>query len=372
MDDPQTQNSKQYTDLEVKELPGSEVELSGEIPTEVAHKHRMKAVRKIQKNLELPGFRKGHVPEEMVLEHVGEAAVMQEVAELALSVAYPQIVEDKKLDVVGRPEVSITKLAAGNPIGFKITSAVYPHITLPNYKKIAAEEVKKHDDPESVEVTESDVDAELLRLQKMLAGAPHTGGDAKEEDSKEGVKEDKTEETTLPELDDDFARQLGDFQDLAHLKDKIRTGLGTDKKQKAHEKRRIAIADSVIAKSTLEVPKVFVDGEIGQMMASFEDRVSRAGMKLDDYLEQVKKTADDLRKEWQPDALKRAKLQLIFNEIAKEEKLSPDTEKLEREVQHVKEHYPDAEESSIRNFVAAQMMNEAVFEFLEGGTQKRK
>jgi trigger factor len=89
-------------------------------------------------------------------------------------------------------------------------------------------------------------------------------------------------------------------------------------------------------------------------------------MNMEDYLKQAGKTMEDLRKEWKPDAEKRAKLQLIFNEIAKKEKITPDSEKLEREIKHIKEHYPDANEESVGVYVAAQMTNDLVFSLLEG------
>jgi FKBP-type peptidyl-prolyl cis-trans isomerase (trigger factor) len=93
-------------------------------------------------------------------------------------------------------------------------------------------------------------------------------------------------------------------------------------------------------------------------------------MKPEDYLAKVEKTMDDLRKEWRPDAEKRAKLQVIMNEIAQKEHIHPDSNKLEREIKHVKEHYPDADERNIRTYVAAQMTNELVFELLEGSQKK--
>jgi FKBP-type peptidyl-prolyl cis-trans isomerase (trigger factor) len=346
-----------YTGLTVKELPGSEIEITAEIPVALAHHHRVRALKKVQKNLELPGFRKGHVPEDMALAHIGDATLMQETAEMAISEAYAAIVEEKKLDVVGRPSVTITKLAPGNPIGFKITSAVYPKIDLPDYKKISAETVTQQEDPDKAEVTEAELAAELERLQNMFA--PHVqAGDS--------AGEGEVKKPELPELNDDFARQLGDFKDLADLKEKVKQGYAISKKQKLLEKRRLAIADAILGKTHTVVPNVFIEGEIDQMVGSFEERVTRAGMKMDDYLKQVNKTLEDLRKEWQPDAEKRAKLQLVFNEIAKKENIVPDVAKLDREVAHIKEHYPDAHEHSIRVYAASQMTNELIFRFLEG------
>lgn len=354
-----TQKEKTYQALKIETLSGSEIEVSGEIPVIVVESYRKKAIQKLIKNIELPGFRKGHVPEEMALKHVGEVELLKEIAEQALGDTYADIVTDNKLDVVGRPAVTITKLAPANPIGFKIRSAVYPVIELPDYKKVAAEEAKKHANPENVTVDEKEIEHELKGIQRaMKAQSP-------EAETSNGAGEGKEE--PLPPLDDEFAKSVGDFKDLADLKEKMKVQMLNDKKNKEYEKRRLALAEAVISKSTLEVPAIFIEGELDQIVASFTDRVSRVGMELDAYLTQVGKSIEDLRKEWREDAEKRAKLQLIFNTIAQKEKLTLDEKKLEREVAHIKEHYPDVEESAVRTYVSAQMMNELVFELLEGG-----
>ncbi len=350
-----TDNKKQktYSDVEIKELRRSEIEVSGEIPVEFVESHRVKVIQKFKKNLDLPGFRKGNVPEEMVVKHVGEEAVLKEMAEMALGQSYADIVMEHNLDVVGRPQVTITKLATGNPIGFKIKSAVFPKIKLPDYKKIAKEELKKHEKAEDIVVSDEDVQKELENIQKAMT---QTQQNDNEEDTK-GKKQ---------KIDDDFAKSLGNFKDLADLKEKIKSQMLMDKKIKQEEKRRLAIADAIIAKSRMEMPGVFVEGELDQMVATFNERVSRAGMKLEDYLKQIDKTIEDLRKEWKADAEKRAKLQIILNEISKKESITPDLNKVEMEIRHLKEHYPDADENAVRSYVIAQMTNEKVFEFLEG------
>lgn len=365
--------TQHFSNITVTHKDGSEVEIKGEVPVDAVHGHRMKALRALAKDLELPGFRRGHVPVDMVLEHIGEARLMQETAERALSHVYPLIVAEHKLDVVGRPQVSITKLAPGNPLGFTITTAVYPEVTLPEYKKITEKELKQHDDPEAVSVSDEEVEAELKKLQEMM-GEQGTGngeqaiGDRGEGDTIEVSKD--AEKKKLPELNDEFAKQLGSFETLDDLRATIKKGKLAEKQQKAHEKRRIALADAVLAKCTLEVPGVFVEGELDQLVASFEERVKRAGLEMDAYLKQAEKTVEDLRKEWRADAEKRAKLQIVLSEIAKAEGFSPNPERLEREVGHIKEHYQDAEEHAIRSYVGAQMLNEMVFAMLEGREEK--
>jgi len=354
-----TQKEKTYQELKIETLPGSEIEITGEVPVSVVESFRKKAIQKLIKNIELPGFRKGHVPEDVAIKHVGELELLQEIAEQALGKTYADIVADKALEVVGRPAVTITKLAPGNPIGFKIKSAVYPFVELPDYKKIAAEEGKKLEDPEKVTIEDAEIEAELTRIQ--LAMNPPVEGE-------EGA-EKKTE--MLP-IDDAFAKTVGNFKDLADLKAKMKEQMLQDKKNREYDKRRLTIAEAVIVKSKVEVPAIFVEGELDQMVASFSDRVARAGMKLEAYLTQVGKSIEDLRKEWRVDAEKRAKLQLIFNDIAQKEKIVPDEKKLAREIAHIREHYPDVDESAARTYVSAQITNELVFELLDGGRKPSK
>jgi FKBP-type peptidyl-prolyl cis-trans isomerase (trigger factor) len=350
-----TQKKVLYENLTIEELPGSEIELSGEIPAEVVDTYRAKALKKLTKNLELPGFRKGHVPDDVAIKHIGEIEVLKEVAEQAIAETYADIVEEKKLEVVGRPQVTITKLAPGNPIGFKIKSAVFPKIELPDYKKIAESELKNHEDPEKTVVDEAEIQKELEHIQKAMTLS----------------NKDATDATTPvpPAIDDEFAKKLGDFTDLADLKEKMKGQILVDKKNKAYDKRRLAVADEIIKKAKVEVPTIFIEGELEQMVASFNERVTRAGIELDSYLKEIGKTIEDLKKEWRTDAEKRAKLQLILNEIAQKEAVIPNIAKLDREVKHIKEHYPEADETAVRTYVKAQMTNELVFELLEGGAR---
>jgi FKBP-type peptidyl-prolyl cis-trans isomerase (trigger factor) len=354
MNDTPSTKPATYQQCTVEKQPHSEIIIAAEIPTKSVEVFRRKALKSITEKVELPGFRRGHVPEDVVVKHVGEQAILEEAAELAIAAAYRDIVTDKTLEVVGRPQVTVTKLAPGNPIGFKIQTAVFPAVSLPDYKRLAEEERKQHADPELEVVSDNDVDLELARLQRMLAGAHAQGEDA--------VKDD----TALPPLDDAFARSLGEFADLPDLKKKVRAQLHVEKKRKAHDKRRIAIADKIIAKTKVELPEVFVQGELDQMVADFSERVRRAGMELEAYLKQADKTLDGLRKEWRTDAEKRATLQLVLAEIAKKENLVLDHARLDREVAHLQEHYPDAEPGALRAYATSYMQNELVFAMLEG------
>lgn len=344
-----------YAGVQVTQKPRSETEITGEIPLSAVEATRDRAVRRIVRDLELPGFRKGYVPADMAVAHVGELAVLRETAELVLAHAYPHLVEDMHLEVIGRPHIQITKLAPGNPIEFKITTAVFPAVTLPDYRTIAQTVRAEHEDPNTQGVSDTELDAELTRLRTVLARA-----------NREGTGEDTSEGTTPVPIDDAFAQELGDFKDLADLKDKVRKGLLFDKTTKAHDKRRLAIMDAILAKTSVEVPDVLVSGELDQMFAEFTGRVERAGMRLEQYLTSLEKTETDLRREWRQDAEKRAKLQLVLGEIAKREHLEPEAMRVERDVAYLTEHYPDADPSAARTYSEARIKNDMVFALLEG------
>ena len=139
-------SQKHFTLSKVEKLPNSTVQIEGEVAEGLVTKHRAQAIKTIQKTAEVDGFRKGHVPEHIIIERFGEMSILNEAAEEALNEVYPSIIESEKLYVLGAPEVAITKLAPGNPLGFRITVAILPEFKLPDVKKIAKVEMVKGDD----------------------------------------------------------------------------------------------------------------------------------------------------------------------------------------------------------------------------------
>lgn len=115
------------------------MEISGEIPAEKFGAFWDRAVKEISSRTEIPGFRKGLTPEKILIEKIGEGEILEEAAQLTLREAWPKILEEEKIEALGRPEIVITKLARGNPMGFKIKTAVLPEVKLPDYKKILKE-----------------------------------------------------------------------------------------------------------------------------------------------------------------------------------------------------------------------------------------
>ena len=336
----------------VKEKGGSTIEISGEIATSELLKHEDEALKSLGKDVSLPGFRKGKVPIAELKKKIPEQALWQEMAERTLADLYPKLLMEKKIKAIGRPHITVTKLAPNNPLGFTITTPVLPEITLPDYKALATQ----HPEPSNVAVSDEDVDN---AVKEILARAQKAEEATKKQAGDENII------VPMPELNDEFVGKLGDYKDVAHFKESLRAELLTHKHRLEREKRRIDMLEAVMKDTKVAIPSILIEAELGKMFAQFKSDVERVGMKFEDYLKQVNKSPEDLGKEWRADAEKRAKSQLVLNKIAVEEKITADESAVEKEVAHVLSHHKDADKESVRIYVSTLLMNERVFEFLE-------
>lgn len=372
------------TQFTITKEPASQVKITGEIPFDELQKHRAKAISHLGKDMEIPGFRKGNIPEKQIVTQVGEMAILGEMAERALSVAYPQALKVHKIDAIGYPQIAITKIAEGNPLGFTITVAVLPEITLPDFNKIAKDTNKNK---ESEEVTDGEIETQIKdvlrqklayeRLQKKANIETHTHEDGTihegpaHEASEHAHKDTEVKAVTddeLPVLTDEYVATLGakdQFKTVDDFKAKIKEHLALDKAQTIKTAHRAKITDSIIEKSTMELPKVLIDSEIDQMFGQMNDDLQRAHLQMENYLTHIKKTKEDLKLEWTPAAEKRAKLQLVLNEIAKRESIVADKTQVDAQVVQLLEQYKDADEARVRIYVTSVMTNEAVMQMLE-------
>ncbi len=316
------ETQRSYGNATVKKLDGSQVEITASVPVEIWEGFRGQALKNLNGTVTLDGFRKGNIPENILVAKVGDMVILEEMAELALPKAYMEILIDQKIDAIGRPQISVTKLAKGNPLEFKAVSAVIPEIKLPDYKKLAAEQIKKAGEPD-VKVSDKEIEDAMERLKKM---------------------------PSPPEIP----------------RDQLSLMLAEDKKAAAKEKARIAIADAIAAETAVELPEIMIRSELDRTQAQFESDIKRMGVKLEDYLKHGKKTLEDIRKEWVPHAEKKAKLQLILNEIARLENIKVSPDEIKREADHLVEHYKDADRERASAYAETVLTNEKVFKFLEG------
>lgn len=354
------------TAFTIEPLPDSEIKISGELPFVELASERSAALVELGRDVEIDGFRKGHVPTAVLEKRLGEMTILAEMAERAIAHAYPHILEEHSIEAIGHPKIEITKIAPENPLGFTVTVAVIPTFALPDYVKIAKEVNKgRSDDTVTAEELGEKV-ADVLR-QKAAYDRLQSKAQVSEEDAIH-TEEDIGNKLIIPELTDEVAMSLGQpgqFTGVDDFKSKLREHLEIEKKNENSAKHRGEITDKIIDATEIPLPKILIESEIKQMVAQMQEDLDRAMLKMDDYLSHIQKTKEELIKEWEPAAVKRAKLQLILNEIAKAEKLTPDIEQVNEQTKVLLERFKDADEYRVRIYVASVLLNEEVMKKLE-------
>jgi FKBP-type peptidyl-prolyl cis-trans isomerase (trigger factor) len=346
------EQSKTYASLKKLSDKHGEVEFRAEIPTEVMAKYEAKALAATAQNFELPGFRKGKVPEAMIRERVDEMHLLEDAADYALRDAVRDIMRDEKLSIVGSPRLTITKIAPRNPIEFKVMFALYPEVKLPDYKKIGAE-VAAQKTPVGAdgkpEVTEAEMKEAITRLLAMLSL------------QNPEIDQDKDR---MPELTDELVGKLGAFKSVDEFKIKLRENLAQDKELQAKEARREELMKKIVDAAKVEIPDMLVDEE----WYAFEERrnaeLEQAGLKLDDYLKQIKKSAEDLEKEERAMIATRIKTSVVFRAIQQAEKIEPSEREVQTNIAYLKMQYKDRSEAWLRETAEALIIQEKIFALL--------
>lgn len=361
--------------LKIEQQKGSRVQISGELPWEDFKEFKQKAIANVGELISVDGFRKGKIPEDIVIKKAGDYAILEEMANLAFQKVYPQIILENKIDAIGRPQIQITKLAQDNPLGFSIETAVMPEVKLPDYKKIASKINK--DFKKDIDVSDEELEKTIQEIREMRAKqdlfkkmqdgtAPESLVENNKDESPEEVQKRINEKLELPELNDEFVVSLGsDFKNVEDFKTKLRESLAVEKERKAEDKNRIEIIEAIVSDTKLELPDIIVDAEIDQVIHRMRFDIEKMGMKLEDYLQNIKKTEENIRDEAREDAEKRAKIQLIVANIARNEKVAPDEDRVKQELEFLKKQYPEAHENSARNYIENILINDEVFKMLQ-------
>lgn len=335
--------------VEVKKLPESMVSVKASLDAGEFNVYIQRALAEFVKEAELPGFRKGKAPEHMVAEKIGEARLLDEAARLALDDMHPRILEEHKIDGIGRPQIRVTKLARGNPLEWEVEIAALPEIALPDYRSIVKE---KNAAPKEEVVVSAD---ELEQSIEWLRKSRKTG---------EG------EQAIIPELNDEFAKSVGSFETMADLRRTLETNMKLEKEMKAREKFKMSLLEAVAEKTTLEIPKLLVESEKDKMLYELEQSVTSMGMNWPDYLSHIKKSGEDLRNEWQKDATKRVRYALVLRALAQKENLAPSEEELSTWADnYLASQQEDArkkiDRERVKEYAYGVIRNEKVFNFLE-------
>lgn len=357
--------------IEKKNLPKSEVEFTITVDVAEFETYHQKGFAAVQSMVEIDGFRKGNAPEALVVKKYGDMIILEEMANLALREAYIKAIDEHKISPISEPKVAITKLAKGNPLELTITVPVMPAVDMPDYKKVA-KGVKVEAKEE--EVTEKDIEAVIEELRKGRAsqhdhehhdhdGHDHEGHDHAHDEKKDG---EKAPEVVLPEVNDEFAQSFGEeFKTLDMLKKKVEENLKLEKSQKAKEKRRLAIMESLIKEAKSDLPDVLIESELNNMLAQMKADITRFGGTWEEYLAHSKKTEAEIKADWNDDAVKRALSQIVLHKIAEAEKLTATDEEIEVELIRLMAQVQDADENRAKAYLYQALTNEKVLKFLE-------
>ncbi len=336
-----------------------EIEIKGEVSAESLAKHREVALKELQKTAKLDGFRPGKAPIDRIVAIYGESAVMRQAAQSAIESELPELLAKENVLIVEAPRVQTENPEAGKPLPFTARAPLPPEIKLPDWKTIA----RKHNEKrEPVTVSDEEhaqakthLRRERARIDKMQAG----------EDAQKAAEASKQmDEKDLPELDEPFAQSIG-YESVEKFEEALATNMRNEKETQQKQLLRNAILDELSKESTIKYPMILKEYELDEMEGRIREDLSRFGSTFENYLEQTKKTRDEIRKEWGEAADKRAKTRLILSEIAKQENIVPDPERVEAELKHAKDHYKDASESNLRAGIAHALRNEQVLELLE-------
>jgi trigger factor len=186
------------------------------------------------------------------------------------------------------------------------------------------------------------------------------------------VKINVVQERELPTIDDAFAKSLGNFESLEKLKENLREGMLAEKKMKSEEEHREKIIGALVEKAEIDYPDILVKEEVRHILRAFEARVKTMGMDFSEYLSQIKKTEDDLKKEMEPQAKKKLAVNMILDALAKEAEIDVDSQETEAEMNKVLAQYQNAQEINkkidmerLYNLSRGKLLKEKTFAWLK-------
>jgi len=364
--------------VKINKLPQSQVEFEIEIPAEEFDSFIEKACLSLGKDLEIKGFRKGKAPKNIIEEHIGLEKILIEAGDLAVNETYKKAVLENKIEAIFHPKVEIKKLAPGNPFIFSAKTAVLPEVILPDYKKIASKIERKEIVVEDKEIEpalkwfqksrakfsaknqlaqkgdfveieyssfqigqEAQKDAFILGEGHFLPGFEEKIIGMKSGEEKENItlkKDDKeiilkvkvvsVQNVEFPELNDEFAKSLGKFDNLDALKKNVKQGLVLEKEQIEKQRARQEILERIGEKTNIKIPDILIENEQKQMLENLKKMVSeRLKISFQDYLKKLGKTEREIIDSFMFESQKKVRNYLILREIGKKEKIEVDSNK---------------------------------------------
>lgn len=346
--------------------PGSIVEIVGSLSKDALQKERAHMIAILSQEIAVDGFRPGNVPEHMIVAKLGERTIMERTAEHALEHELHHILIEQKVLPIVPPHISVSLDDEGSA-HVTIRATVYPTITLPDYKKIAAEVMKHTTD---TVVTDADVlDAlthfrrERLRVESIESARKEDGTLTKPE-ADILKKADETAVENLPPLDDTFVQQIG-FDSVTSFEEHVKKELHTGKSQQERSERRAKILKGICEHPVADVPEPLIEYELAKMEAGLAEYLGQAGQTVDSYLATIKKTRADIHAEWRSEAVVRAQHQLALIEIAKREDIHEDEKELTAIIEDTMKRNPDAEHHAVHAHYQVLLRNEKTMQWLE-------
>ncbi len=413
--------------LTVEKLEKNMAKLTITVPAADFIEATKESYNKQKKQISVPGFRKGKVPQTYVEKMYGPEIFYEEAANICMERSYPGALDECDLDVVSRPEIDVTQMEKGKDFIYTALVAVKPEVTLGEYKGVEVE-------AQDTEVTDEDIQAELLNVQKQnsrtipvedraakmddevtidfegfVDGVPFEGGKGENYQLKLGshsfidtfedqivgknigdefdvnvtfpeeyqaedlagkpalfkCKLNGIKETELPELDDEFASEVSEFDTLDEYKEDLKKTLEVRKKDAAKREKESLVVDKIIENATMDIPDPMIATQKEQMMNEFAQQISYQGLSLEQYFQFTGMTKEQFMETAEPEALRRIKSRLVLEAVAKAENIEVSDDELDEELSKMAETYQmeaeklkdlvgDAEKEAIKQDIAVQ------------------
>ncbi|MDI9241175.1 trigger factor [Fusibacillus kribbianus] len=387
--------------VQVENLEKNMAKLTIEVPAEEVTKAIQGAYQKNKNKFNVPGFRKGKVPQKMIEKMYGAGIFYEDAVNAMLPGAYEKACEESGLEIVSQPEIDVTQIEAGKPMIFTATVAVKPEVTLGQYKGLEVakqevivtdddvmDEIKKEQEKNAAVVTvegrpvEKD-DTAVIDFEGFCDGEAFEGGkgtdfplvigsgqfipgfedqligknvgdevevnvtfptpyQAKELEGKDAmfkvtIKELKTKE--LPEIDDEFASEVSEFDTLEEYKkevaDKLKERLEADAKRKKEDEA----VNKAVENASMEIPEAMIKTQASNMVNEFAQRMQGQGLTMEQYMQFTGTTREQMMEQMMDQAKKRIQVRLTLEAVAKAEDIQVSDEELDKEVEEMAKAY---------------------------------
>lgn len=417
----------------IKKNKDSQVNLTVTLSADDLKDYVRKTEDKLSRDLEVDGFRKGKVSRDLLRKHIPGAAVLQSAMEMAVADSLSKVISDNGFDVYESTPVAIKENSPEKLI-FNTTLTLFPEINIdrmPSFKvkrqeiKVEEKEIEdtlslikssravlKNKDGQANEGDRVEIDFEVRLDGKIIEGGESKNhplvigsgnfvpgfedqiiGMVKEQEKSFSlsapsdyihkeiagktidvkIKLNDIKTINYPELNDEFAKSLGQFQSVVALTNSIKDGLIQEKKQKEKERVRLEILNRITGTIKISIPDKMVDGQVNTMITNFDNDLHKNNMELGLYLAKLGKTQDDLKKEWRGEAERQIKSFLVLKQISKRGKISVSKEEIDNNldalVQSILIRDPGSKVNldmdKLRNDIITKLINEKVLDQLE-------